>query len=753
MKGKVFNAFFSLLLVSVLVLGCFAAVPLNASTDPTSVTADPEIFIKKTVNGEAFDSWIKKNYPDDVQQDAIVAGMSFELYKVDGKNARIPPTGPVEIGRIDKLTGVVDFTPWFKANTGLSGWYAVVEKLSGKAAEIFELVPDDEILYIQIGATGRLFFNDFDYDALYTINYNTGSMTRLGYPGLNNQGDIFYIGVVNPETKVEYVSFCAHANSQRFAGDNSLGCRGYMISVPDGEIGDIADYVSAFNYIEDKYGDLNENRIITQTVIWALLGAIDVDSPAFANANLTSEEKAAIQDVLANHVAYTGKRTITNAVYMICEEHGVSELGLSLCQPQIVPIYGKLTINNRAVSVGSIEVRVDVTRQYDKIELQDVYAQDWYDLYAQDFYDVYEQDQYDVYARDWYNVYAQNWYDVYAQDWYKVFAQDWYERFAQDWYKVYAQDFYDVYEQDWYKVYAQDWYNVFARDFYDVFVQVWYNVYVQDNSGEYTFVETIFKDPIFIERVFQDPRFVESIFDDPAALRLVAAIFDDPDALRFVETVVDDPEAKRPLMRIFDDPDALRFVETVVNDPVAKRFVKTEEVSRITVKDAEYTDTFNLLITDWAGIPVYNEPIANDGNELIGGLLPGEYTVTLSGIGIASMTITVTVNAAETAIAEFKYIITGPEEKTQLPDKIVDGVQLDDVVEEGVQLDDVVNPGKQLPDRIVDGVRLDDVVVDGEQVADRIVDGVRLDDVVVDGEQLPDVYLEAEIIPPPIPYP
>ncbi|MCL1976820.1 MAG: hypothetical protein FWG55_01735, partial [Candidatus Bathyarchaeota archaeon] len=423
MKGKALNSLLSLLLVFVLVVGCFAAMPLMANTTPDdndfekvegysdnkvvsqsqivpafkTLSLEPEVSIKKTIDGVAFSTWFSEHGYTDAQKDEICKSMTFDLYGVPGRNAPVPYGLPVAVGEIDEF-GTIDFTLWVRANlVGISGWYVVVERLSGIAEKFFDGSVDP--LYIYIGATGRIFADDFDFDALYTIDYDPAGMRALGYPGLNGGGEIFYIGVVNAETGVEYVSFCAHGNSKRFAGDNHLDCSGYVISAPAEEVGNIADYILAFNYIEAKYGKLNENRVITQTVVWALLGAIDVDSTAFANANLASDERAAIRDVLDNYKDYTGKRTIVDAVYMICEKHHDFEY----CQPQIVPIYGEEhTINNRLRDplLGSIEVSVDVVKQHDVVEVQDVYEQDWWNVYEQDWWNVYEQDWWNVYEQD-----------------------------------------------------------------------------------------------------------------------------------------------------------------------------------------------------------------------------------------------------------------------------------------------------------------------------------------------------------------
>jgi len=169
--------------------------------------------------------------------------------------------------------------------------------------------------------------------------------------------------VDNIDSSKIYPSFCAHAGSKNFAGDNHLGCQGYMVVggslvglKPSGiEDIDYHMFVSALNYIEDTCGKIYDmkNRPITQTVIWALLGEFgDLDeliaNDRFEETTLSSEEVAAVRGALkAAKDGYDGKRTIKDVVYLVCEEHNITnhpdmtwkELFM-YCQPQILPLYG-----------------------------------------------------------------------------------------------------------------------------------------------------------------------------------------------------------------------------------------------------------------------------------------------------------------------------------------------------------------------------------------------------------------------------
>jgi len=175
---------------------------------------------------------------------------------------------------------------------------------------------------------------------LYTIINGAGKGYTLDYPGLNNRGDIFPISVTHVATGDVFVSFCAHPGSTHFAGDNNQGCQGYLVAAP---IDNYSDFLSAYNYIADNYGKIDEegntanlkDRALTQVVTWALLGAVDVNSPAFDAIADWKVDKAAAKDVMANYKGYTGKGTIAELVYLVCElGHDPHD-----CQPQLFPKY------------------------------------------------------------------------------------------------------------------------------------------------------------------------------------------------------------------------------------------------------------------------------------------------------------------------------------------------------------------------------------------------------------------------------
>ncbi|MDR0318721.1 MAG: hypothetical protein LBI09_01650, partial [Nitrososphaerota archaeon] len=290
----------------------------------------------KTVNGVAFSAWIN-GYTSE-EQALILDGMRFRLYA--DRNGMVDRSLDFAVGKVDGLTGLIDFVA--TRDVIAEGWYWVVEDLTGAAADVFEPVG---AIKIYIGDDNNIGDHGFDYTPLYKINYTLNGMFKLNHPNVNNGGEIFDIAVTVPGTVVSYASFCANAFSVRFAGDASynpqnLDCEGYVVGVP---LANHADFLSAFNYIEDKYGNVAENRIITQVVTWVLLGAIDVNSADFAATNLSAQQRAAVQDVIANYKNYVGNGNIVDLVYLVCEKgHAIES-----CQPQLVPLYGRSTFDNK----------------------------------------------------------------------------------------------------------------------------------------------------------------------------------------------------------------------------------------------------------------------------------------------------------------------------------------------------------------------------------------------------------------------
>jgi len=296
------------------------------------------ITLSKTVNGVALEMWLSNfnGKPADV-----LAGMIFKLCPASGDG-----------GTIDRSAGVVgtlgaDGIIKFQGVNYTPRWYAVIEEFvpGSIAAQIFDNNVQPFYIYFDgESVTGRVV--GFDYDALYRVAYDTSNIRRMNYPGLNGGGEFFPMNLVNTSTGQSYPSFCANGGSERFAGDNHLGCSGYLVCSKNEPYNkaSFVDFLSAFNYIEDHFGNLAENRVITQIVTWALLGAINVNSYEFTMVDISSYERAAVMATMQNFKGYAGQGNIVDLVYFECENHAHD---YQYCQPQIVPLYGTLEFVNR----------------------------------------------------------------------------------------------------------------------------------------------------------------------------------------------------------------------------------------------------------------------------------------------------------------------------------------------------------------------------------------------------------------------
>ena len=289
--------------------------------------------------------------------------MAFDLYAVDTNGADVSECPVVGHGKLG-LDGTIAFFDEYGENPKLAtGWYAIDEGLSGLAADIFKYVGPQYFYITAVKADSAIKYlvgggATFDYNAFYTIMNGYGSGYVIGYPGLNDAGDVFPIAVKNADTGAVYPSFCFNAGSRAFAGESGLDCSGYLVAERMGKVSDYEDFVSAYNYIEDVYGSLDDYRAITQIITWHLLDAIAIPSDEFDGIDWNAVEtgtgavhgiadaKGIIEDVAANYKGYVGKGKIVDLAIMLCERnHNPAD-----CQPQLVPLYESGAFDNIAKS-------------------------------------------------------------------------------------------------------------------------------------------------------------------------------------------------------------------------------------------------------------------------------------------------------------------------------------------------------------------------------------------------------------------
>ncbi|MCL2477209.1 hypothetical protein [Candidatus Bathycorpusculum sp.] len=322
----------------------------------------------KTIDG----TFVNPKLPDGYTLDIFLKEVIFTLYETDcdggvytrgvnGVPGVVAPNGLITFDA-QKISDMQRTT-----RSTIDGWYVIVESYAdGSNAE--QIFMPAKPLYVYFD--GKNIYSNvdtFDYDASYTIinGYTLGKFDwgygpeGIGYEGLNGEGHIFYIGIKNasPNSEFEgkiYDSFCAEAGATHFAGESGLGCSGYLV-VDRTQFVEYVDILFAYNYIFDNYGDLNDNRVITQVVTWAILGAVTSDK--LDDTRLTDVEKEAIREVLENYKGYQSTKDIdelriVDVVYLFCEDGHDSHS----CQPQLVPVY-----EGKHVFINKLQEEFDVS--------------------------------------------------------------------------------------------------------------------------------------------------------------------------------------------------------------------------------------------------------------------------------------------------------------------------------------------------------------------------------------------------------
>ncbi|MDR1992640.1 MAG: hypothetical protein LBQ98_03960, partial [Nitrososphaerota archaeon] len=327
----------------------------TANPDPGTIGS-----IRKTVDGIAFETWAT-GYGGSVAE--LVSGMAFTLYRVN-VDGTINYDDVVANGALNANSGMITFdTPLLVA-----GQYAVVESFTGQAANIFEQI---DPLYIWIGTDGKMAgVTDFDSDAMYwstdnfyrnkgtadlTVTYTLASSTVMINPWFND----FQTREYNPTTGnygTTYSSFCGYYGSGKLGGDTYNGPTYIYVDMTANfaalKPGVKADLISAFNYIYDTWGSLDQwpnaagtssatesTKFITQITVWLLLN----DGITEAHSDFTYINNC-IADVLANYKGYSGSQTITDLIFLADADYPNN---LLYCQPQIIPIYGEPAIDNQ----------------------------------------------------------------------------------------------------------------------------------------------------------------------------------------------------------------------------------------------------------------------------------------------------------------------------------------------------------------------------------------------------------------------
>ena len=331
---------------------------------PPPVDPKGSLSFSKQVEGEDVATWLAELFKLDMEDldsfamlAALLAGLEFHLDGPNGNYVASPNiSGEVFFGNV--VPGTYTLSEIVVAPLiGLFKEFEPIENI---------VIGEGHLNFTVIGGTLRgnidgVSINEGDLFTIYNgfgKNGYVSGVNGLGYTSgdLTSNGDLFYISVTNTsEPYTEFPSFCANAGSHTF----HEGYGAYMVGHSMNDV----RFLQAFNYIVDNYygeefGDFGDTgtaqqsfaRRVAQSVLWVLLGAIDVESTFWNGVLLSDDEKAAVEATLANYEGYVGGSVI-DVVYMQCEEHGVTDYGLQNCQPQIVPIFGTFYVENEPNTV------------------------------------------------------------------------------------------------------------------------------------------------------------------------------------------------------------------------------------------------------------------------------------------------------------------------------------------------------------------------------------------------------------------
>ena len=473
----------------VITVGAGTTASCTFENEPEEFNIYASFSFEKKVADTNIAEWLTSKGYDNIS--GILEGIKFYLKGTGGNSHNYGPESPGS-------TGMVSFS-------NISpGTYTLYEEITGAAVGIFKKMADIEVTlaggddnYFVLGGTikGIIEGAGIEEGDLFTIvngygDYNGGI---LNYPGLNNNGDLFYIGVTNVRTGYEFASFCANAGSVSFGGP-------YMVSHSINE----RKWLQAFNYIVDNYGGKdaltykgvpNSTRKIAQTVVWALLGAIDLDSEAWGNVTLSAYEKAAVEDTMANYDGYVGYGNVVDVVYMTGQNSdGTINYDFLNCQPQIVPIFGMFYVENELDTAQSgLTVTANATEYYNEVIKQEHWARDWWNLYGKDTWNLYGKDTWNLYGKDtWnfygkdtWNIYGKDWWNIYGKDTWNIYGKDTWDTFGKDMWNIYGKDTWDTYSKDTWNIYGKDTWNTYGKDTWNIYGKDTWNTYGKDTWNVY----------------------------------------------------------------------------------------------------------------------------------------------------------------------------------------------------------------------------------------------------------------------------
>ncbi|MCL2499502.1 MAG: hypothetical protein FWE90_04100 [Defluviitaleaceae bacterium] len=237
------------------------------------------VTLDKTINGVPVMSWYQNNmadFYDPGEFEAALAGISFGLYAADfglgGVIGTSLATSTLHDGRI------------IFPNVTPGRWYAVVQTLEGKAAEIFY---DVDPLYIYVGPYGVMSsLHEANTEGHYTVQHVGGYALGLtmvfdngeSYQGQKPDGSGQVFTTERFDTKLPdgswAMSFCADLGAHNVWGNYIFDKLNHGFD--DSEM---MFLIAVFDYIDNFEGtnklDTSNGKALAQVVLWNLILKVD----------------------------------------------------------------------------------------------------------------------------------------------------------------------------------------------------------------------------------------------------------------------------------------------------------------------------------------------------------------------------------------------------------------------------------------------------------------------------------------------
>jgi len=379
------------------------------------------LLIYKTVEGMLFGDWI---FDGDIDVLELISGISFKVFATDGPGGSFDDSAPFGVGDLD-MYGAITFE---KLPDGYVGWIAVVEYIvpGSLADDLFDDAgtqyfflggQDEDGNYIIGGGSGLN--ADFDKAATYwcgDFEWPGAEAATVVFPGWKDQfgSDVISWGVPNyhvknMETGKFYGSFCAHFGSAAVGRDTYL----YYDKTAERFADDAATkkaIIDAFDYIVEKWGDIDTyfpflgfsggeldalyddfsdfilpTKFVAQIVLWKLIddkNCDDILADVYKNSpyydsdlypdywrweivtGLMSDKiNACVDEVLSAIAGWKNKGNVTDIVFLADEDYTFGNPKAE-CQPQIVPLGGRGTFDNKTTKLfGDPKVQKTVNGQ------------------------------------------------------------------------------------------------------------------------------------------------------------------------------------------------------------------------------------------------------------------------------------------------------------------------------------------------------------------------------------------------------